>query len=214
MPNDKPLKPNDFPVEVEGEGLVTADGKPIAKAKTPAIVEDIADRSLTRTITAKSRTDGRLDLARGSRQLGSLLQPRRFLKPFGSPVFACAERKEAGKIFHRASSRKAVTEYEKAQEYLQYQRLKAERSAREARSPKRNSARPGTRETAGIPRVFIGGLSRQPSKINLRLEVTSDKCLRWALTVLQAVIARNSRLRHDESIAVNGHAEQERNRQD
>jgi hypothetical protein len=43
MPNDKPLKP-DFPVEVEGEELVTADGKPIAKAKTPAIAEDIADR--------------------------------------------------------------------------------------------------------------------------------------------------------------------------
>ena len=37
MPNDKPLKPDDFPVEVEGEELVTADGKPIAKAKTPAI---------------------------------------------------------------------------------------------------------------------------------------------------------------------------------
>ena len=44
MPNDKPLKPDDFPVDVEGEELVTADGKPIAKAKTPAIAEDIADR--------------------------------------------------------------------------------------------------------------------------------------------------------------------------
>lgn len=44
MPNDKPLKPDDFPVEVEGEELVTADGKPIAKAKTPAIAEDIAER--------------------------------------------------------------------------------------------------------------------------------------------------------------------------
>jgi hypothetical protein len=44
MPNDKPLKPDDFPVEVEGEKLVTADGKPIAKAKTPAVAEDIADR--------------------------------------------------------------------------------------------------------------------------------------------------------------------------
>jgi len=39
MPNDKPLKPDDFPVEVEDEEL-----KPIAKAKTPAIAEDIADR--------------------------------------------------------------------------------------------------------------------------------------------------------------------------
>jgi hypothetical protein len=44
MPNDKPLKPDDFPLEVEDEELVTADGKPIAKAKTPAIAEDIADR--------------------------------------------------------------------------------------------------------------------------------------------------------------------------
>ena len=35
---------NDFPVEAEGEESVTADGKPIAKAKTPAIAEDIADR--------------------------------------------------------------------------------------------------------------------------------------------------------------------------
>jgi hypothetical protein len=40
----KPLKPDDFPVEIEGKELVTADGKPIAKAKTPAIAEDIADR--------------------------------------------------------------------------------------------------------------------------------------------------------------------------
>ena len=44
MPNDKPLKPDNFPVEVEGEEFVTADGKPIAKAKTPAIAEDVADR--------------------------------------------------------------------------------------------------------------------------------------------------------------------------
>jgi hypothetical protein len=44
MVNDKPLKPDDFPVEVEGEKLLTTDGKPIAKAKTPAIAEDIADR--------------------------------------------------------------------------------------------------------------------------------------------------------------------------
>ena len=42
MPNDKPFKPDDFPVE--GEELVTAAGKPIAKAKTPAIAEHIADR--------------------------------------------------------------------------------------------------------------------------------------------------------------------------
>ena len=44
MPNDKPLKPDDFPVAVEGEELVTADGKPIGKAETPAIAEDVAER--------------------------------------------------------------------------------------------------------------------------------------------------------------------------
>jgi hypothetical protein len=31
-------------LRLRGEELVTADGKPIAKAKTPAIAEDIADR--------------------------------------------------------------------------------------------------------------------------------------------------------------------------
>ncbi len=44
MPNETPLKPDDFPVEAQGAELVTADGKPIAKAKTPAVAEDIADR--------------------------------------------------------------------------------------------------------------------------------------------------------------------------
>ena len=44
MPNDKPLKPDDFRVEVEGDEIMTADGKPIAKAKTSDIAEDIADR--------------------------------------------------------------------------------------------------------------------------------------------------------------------------
>ena len=44
MPNDKLLKPDDFPVEVEGDELMTADSQPIARAKTPAIAEDIADR--------------------------------------------------------------------------------------------------------------------------------------------------------------------------
>jgi hypothetical protein len=37
MPNDKPLKPDDFPAEVEGDELMTADGKPFAKAKTSDI---------------------------------------------------------------------------------------------------------------------------------------------------------------------------------
>ncbi|WP_425991583.1 hypothetical protein [Afipia sp. DC4300-2b1] len=38
------LKPDDFPVSADGEKLVAADGTPLAKAKTPAIAEEIADR--------------------------------------------------------------------------------------------------------------------------------------------------------------------------
>ena len=44
MAKQKPLKPDDFPVEVEGDELMTADGKPIGKAETPAIAEDVAER--------------------------------------------------------------------------------------------------------------------------------------------------------------------------
>ena len=44
LPNEKPLKPGRLPVEVEGDELMTADGRPIARAKTPASAEDIADR--------------------------------------------------------------------------------------------------------------------------------------------------------------------------
>ena len=63
MPNETPLKPNDFPVEVQGTELVTADGKPIAKAETPAVAEDIADVSMKMT-AAKNRTNGRPDRLR------------------------------------------------------------------------------------------------------------------------------------------------------
>lgn len=44
MPEDKELKPDDFPVGVDGEKIVTADGKPIAKARAPEIAQDMADR--------------------------------------------------------------------------------------------------------------------------------------------------------------------------
>ena len=39
-----PLKPDDFPVEAEGEKVVKQDGKPIAKANDPATASEIADR--------------------------------------------------------------------------------------------------------------------------------------------------------------------------
>jgi hypothetical protein len=46
--------------------------------------------------------------------------------------------REAGRAFQRAGKRKAVTEYEKAQEAFQknYERLRAERLAREAAKSK------------------------------------------------------------------------------
>jgi hypothetical protein len=44
MAKQKPLKPDDFPVEVKVDKLVTADGKPIGKAETPVIAEDVAER--------------------------------------------------------------------------------------------------------------------------------------------------------------------------
>jgi hypothetical protein len=84
MPNDKPLKPDDFPVEVEGDELMTADGKPIAKAKTPDIAEDIVDVS-TKTITAKNRTDGRLDLA-GGRGEAAAHRPQHLTRGGVAPV--------------------------------------------------------------------------------------------------------------------------------
>jgi hypothetical protein len=49
-------------------------------------------------------------------------------------IAVAASQREAGKAFQRAGKRKPVTEYEQAQEAFQknYQRLRAERLAREA----------------------------------------------------------------------------------
>jgi hypothetical protein len=44
MPDEKPLRPEDFPVAAENEQIVTADGKALAKAKTPVLAEEIAAR--------------------------------------------------------------------------------------------------------------------------------------------------------------------------
>jgi hypothetical protein len=44
-PSSKPpLKPEDFPVEVEGEKIKKQDGTPIADAECPAVAAEIADR--------------------------------------------------------------------------------------------------------------------------------------------------------------------------
>jgi hypothetical protein len=40
----KPLRPEDFPVDVEGQKIKTQDGTPIADAESPAVAAEIAER--------------------------------------------------------------------------------------------------------------------------------------------------------------------------
>jgi hypothetical protein len=40
----KPLKPNDFPLHVEGNKIKNQDGKPVGSTDDPALSADIADR--------------------------------------------------------------------------------------------------------------------------------------------------------------------------
>ncbi|WP_347337434.1 DUF3606 domain-containing protein [Bradyrhizobium jicamae] len=42
--NDKPLKPEDFPINAEGRKIKKQDGTPIAETADPAVAEDVADR--------------------------------------------------------------------------------------------------------------------------------------------------------------------------
>jgi hypothetical protein len=42
--DDKPLKPEDFPVAAEGKQVKKQDGTPIALTPDPAVAEDIAER--------------------------------------------------------------------------------------------------------------------------------------------------------------------------
>ena len=44
MPDEKPLKPDDFPVAAEGKQIKKQDGTPIALTPDPAVAEDIAER--------------------------------------------------------------------------------------------------------------------------------------------------------------------------
>jgi hypothetical protein len=45
MPNKKkPLKPDDFPLEVDQEKIKTSDGKTIAKTDSEATAQEIAER--------------------------------------------------------------------------------------------------------------------------------------------------------------------------
>ena len=39
-----PLRPDDFPVDVEGQKIKKQDGTPIADAENPAVAVEIADR--------------------------------------------------------------------------------------------------------------------------------------------------------------------------
>ena len=42
--SNKPLRPDDFPVDAEGQQIKKQDGTPIADAEGPAVATDIAER--------------------------------------------------------------------------------------------------------------------------------------------------------------------------
>ena len=44
MAKEKPLKPDDFPIEADDKKLNTNTGKPIASTECEAIAEDLAER--------------------------------------------------------------------------------------------------------------------------------------------------------------------------
>lgn len=44
MSNKTPLKPDDFPLHVEGDAVKNQDGKPVAKTENPAVAADVAER--------------------------------------------------------------------------------------------------------------------------------------------------------------------------
>ena len=44
MAKEKPLKPDDFPIEADDKKLKTSKGKPIASTESDAIADDLAER--------------------------------------------------------------------------------------------------------------------------------------------------------------------------
>ena len=44
MAKEKPLKPDDFPIEADDKKLKTNKGKPIASTESDAIADDLAER--------------------------------------------------------------------------------------------------------------------------------------------------------------------------
>jgi len=44
MAKEKPLKPDDFPIEADDKTLKTNKGKPIASTESEAIADDLAER--------------------------------------------------------------------------------------------------------------------------------------------------------------------------
>ena len=44
MPDNEPLKPDDFPVHTDQKQIVKNDGKTIAEARTRKTAEDVAER--------------------------------------------------------------------------------------------------------------------------------------------------------------------------
>jgi hypothetical protein len=44
MPDEKPLRPEDFPVNADGKKIKKQDGTPIAETHDRAVATDVADR--------------------------------------------------------------------------------------------------------------------------------------------------------------------------
>jgi hypothetical protein len=58
---EKPLKPEDFPVNADGKKITKQDGTPIAETEEPAVAADVADR-LNEDEARREKTSGRPDL--------------------------------------------------------------------------------------------------------------------------------------------------------
>ena len=66
MPDEKPLKPEDFSVAAEGKQVKKQDGTPVALTPDPAVAEDIADR-LNEDDARREEESGRLGRTDASR---------------------------------------------------------------------------------------------------------------------------------------------------
>ena len=59
----EPLKPDDFPLHVEGDEIKSQDGKPVASTKNTAVAADLTERP-TKTKTGEKKISGQPDYRR------------------------------------------------------------------------------------------------------------------------------------------------------